>query len=1100
MQTEHTLKTELEILDKILGPSQQPACKGLWSELQLLFSRMTKPTASSHLEHKAIQKILLKLVILQDIKNLPLTKGQLSFMGKESLSSLTKFCEVSKLKDGFIKIIEKFLVKKKFAKSPRATLLLSKIVLFKTALAPAVLKEAKAAASALEKKKAVLSPAYLPFLDSDFIETYTVPLICKLLRKSMKHLPKIHKFLSGLQDISNVSAEQRAVLAGFLKILESNICAGLTKEPALQREVFAIGSLLLTSLSENVSEALSKSVIVFLNECKNKLRIKKDDLLMLGYSKLLMSLKGEHSAKLVTAVVDGLWLAISNCKEESSKQAIISGMFLLHRVSSLEAVASALAGKMKEKKDVVIAAPVMMSYLCHYSVFRREKGSCQRTTVLEDLTLASLALKNSITKRSEALIQSFPDSAPLNFANFHALLHAGFYYTLGRKLSENLSREIKLPELPSSIPDLVQTLADLNSGSQDTIKEDPITSKIVKILFNRNSIFFRNSLFDHIDAWDALAMLRLIRLLEPELSLHLTSEKILDVASLLVLHLFSSVLKSSSRNLLFTRGRYIRMVSSLKKKNLAPQVAELAVKSQGVHCAHTNLLSDFMSRLLIRGAFLVCTGDRFKLEDHRNLQDLWRLCEYQNTDLVRLSASNELTPLNEPLPLLFQLAWLQSLVEFDFEPSASLTQQFTRIKTDPMSKLVDLLTTQTVNVSPVQRSLSAYLAPIKAFLEDNPEKFDDFWCRLFSCYGVFSHHFTTRLFACRFLALLTCVAPEVLVSRLKWLLAPTNLRMLTRIKRISDHISARDCVSSPVETFKPEHLSEHMSFLLQPLYSTQQSTKALSRFGIRDPEDMTVTLETKNFPSGQELVEERPDLFEYCAEQASLEETEEEQMAGLELLPDKDLILSSYKHILECLTFFTSEIFDFSSHLTVTEQTSLAAQFRGLQPNLLANANDSQSLVRPALRPIFENVYKLSCRGNGVEPMVSLFFNMLNGDVSSQFRQKLEKRCESLTTEECYLQPHLFSIFFRTLQYLVEQGLSANAKKQVLGIVVEMAKRFENKFGEKVFFFLARNMNHFYFEFAFTNLDKMFIGQLDKNGKSIGFSRMCFVVKLCILW
>ena len=229
MQTEHTLKSELEILDNILGPSDQTACKGFWSQVQLLFSRMNKAKADSHWEHKAIQKILLKLVILQDIKNLPLSKGQLSFVVQESLISFTKFCRVSKLKDGFIKIIEKFLVKKKFAKSPKATLLLSKVAAFKTALTPAVLKEAKAAASALEKKKAVLSPAYLPFLDSDFVETHSVPLICKLLRKSMKHLPKIHKFLSGLEDISGVSAEQKAVLAGFLKILESNICAGLTK-------------------------------------------------------------------------------------------------------------------------------------------------------------------------------------------------------------------------------------------------------------------------------------------------------------------------------------------------------------------------------------------------------------------------------------------------------------------------------------------------------------------------------------------------------------------------------------------------------------------------------------------------------------------------------------------------------------------------------------------------------------------------------------------------------------------------------------------------------------------------------------------------------
>ena len=1106
MESTLSVQKEITLLVTILGQTSKQTESTFKPQIELLFSLLLDSMTPDSWNHPKIQPVLMRLLILLDQKAFKLQADQFPSYQSDLLRVIRQFSNQSSLLAGFGKQLNMFFTKKKFSKFPNAVGLLSNESKFVPIFQKAILAELEKDIQGLPKDSKVLFPGAFRFLTTDFIRSKAIPSLAKSLRKSVKNLAKIRNWLSKLGDLPADS--DWLVVAQFLLVLESNLCDALNKEEALQRQVFALSQALLGRLSAHAhaDDKLQSAVVKFLTNMTSKLKSKRDDALMVEFAETLVCVSGKHSAKAVKLVFDGFRIALANTKGEHEATRIKSLFIRIRNLDNLGEVLTNLGQKMKEKKDVVLASPVIgvvlgnlnlakmalkrerKKYIIKYNGKRFDCASLGEFAeyVSEQVNLVISTVGQSSLKT----IKSTPDTMSPNLTNCLGLLHNSYLALLSSMRVSALSAD-RLGQL-ASVKSKNEVLESFFEWKQRVLDAPELKSKILQVLFKTNSILFRKSLVSSLSSQDCFVVLKLLKLLGEDLAIHAQKKKLWTSMSLLVFELMDSVLASSSRTKAFARGKSKSLMRSLDQHGQWRVLLAVAEIMDNGCLFGDFLLNRFTSELLLNGMFLHLAGGRFSLETHQKVNRLFAFFKSEQIDIFEISRAPQHVPA-DPFSLKFKLVLLLSVHDFDNNPSQGFTgwERIVNPVDRPDEAGLDLLAN---NWSRLRRTSafagSVQFGDLKTLLGDDSDQIEDFCERIMSDKGLFSRNFTVRLFSQRLLAILTLSEAKFIFCRVNWLVHPKNLQKLTRMNKIIRHIEMQDLELNREELGQPQWFAEHLSFLLGPFQASSKWTDQLRGFGYNEAEDVCSGLGRRGFPGTEEFCEERTGLFELCSELSQIPDNEDEQMAELELNSRKDAIVAKFQFYMENLSGCLGEMLSACAGLSKEEEAHVAQNSIVILDSVQANIDLSGCYMSQSLKSLFLNTYFLASRQNHVNELIEFFYHIKTGRDDSIFIRQLEKMCESLTDRPELYSRHLFDMFFAILDFLVREKLSAKSKKNVLTIVVGFLERFA-ELESTIFSFLVHQINSFYFDFAFDKIDEL----LRKALEAKGTSSCCLIVR-----
>jgi hypothetical protein len=296
------------------------------------------------------------------------------------------------------------------------------------------------------------------------------------------------------------------------------------------------------------------------------------------------------------------------------------------------------------------------------------------------------------------------------------------------------------------------------------------------------------------------------------------------------------------------------------------------------------------------------------------------------------------------------------------------------------------------------------------------------------------------------------------------------------MQKILNVIEMKDLDFEAEEQTQMEEVSLHAYFVLSSFGQISFSYDSLKEFGFSEISNLEKLSEEKQLPSINDFEENKEDLFEKCAELHILQ-NEEEEMNELELNSQKDNIIAKYFNIIDSLNSLMKNLVDMSSLLENTEKDNFSQNFITIQNSVKSIIENEKNYLGAVTDTLFLNILSLTCLQNNVSVILSQYYNILTGNEDSIFMVKVEQTAEQLVSESSFFSEHLFPIFFKVLKFVVEFNLSAQAKKNLLEIVVEFTSHF-TKYTSEVYQYMADNLNSFYFDLSFNKIESILVDNI----------------------
>ena len=1099
MESTLSLQKEVSLLETIAGINPSVEHPSLDKQITYLFSLFQNSMNAESWNQNKIQPVLMRLLLLLDQKAFAQQYPNVADYNNKLANVYTEFINKSSLFSTFGKQLNLFFSKKKFSKFPNSVKLLGTQAKFIEIFRTSIEKEIEKDIESLEKDTIILSPGAFLFISEDFICRNLIPFFGKILRKSMKNLSKIRAWLSNLPKISG--AWNCSVLANLILFLGSNLCDALNKDEPLQKEVFVISQNLLQSFAKysHMNEKFQNAIAKFLTSMTSKLKSKRNDYLMLNFVQTLLSVEGKQNAKVVKLVVDGFWIALANTKDENVSLEIKTLFIGIRKIDNLPELLKNLSLKMKVKKDLLIVSPLINNILKGFDFLKiklsKKNNKCIVRYNQQDFNSDSplefahyvhwqlTQLISILGQKSSSMICFVPETASANLMNFLCYIYNS-YFALISKIKLSLVTADSLEEL-KEIKSKEEIIKRFFDWRQRALNAPELKAKIICLLFKSNSIIFRKSLAESLEANDCRMMLNLFKMLGTALITHVQKKKLENTMSLLIYELVSKVLQSPEGSEAYVFGKYAKLARSCEKNNQWVLFSVLRGTMENGFLFNELLINEFTCELLLNGMFIQMVGGRYSLRTLQKINKIFSFLKYEKIDIFQIARSPKLKR-SDSLTIGFKLICLLSLNEFDnLSCSNSLGWGSIIGSADPVSNHSQIfpLMNNFSQMCKVDNALgSLQVGDLKTILGDNEDQIDDFFERVLSDQGLFSRNFTVRKFCGRLLAILTLNESKSIFHRLNWMLSVNNLQKLSRMNKIIKHIEMEDLELEKEELSQPEYFSERLAFLLGSFTSATKFTDYLRDYGYNDAEDVCGSLPVKGFPGHSEFTEERTGLFELCSELNRIEENEDEHMAELELNSQKDTILSKFCFYIESLSLALFELLQLCGSVDREEEKNIAQHSIVLLNSVQINIDDQKSYMRRNLRILFLNVYFLASRQNKVNELIEFFYHIKTRRDDSSFIRSIERKCEGIANKPEYYSEHLFEMFFEILNFLVVEKLSAKAKKNILIIVVGFLEKFPS-FEKKIFKYLVESVNSFYFDFAFEKISVILNKLYTEKGK-----------------
>ena len=590
----------------------------------------------------------------------------------------------------------------------------------------------------------------------------------------------------------------------------------------------------------------------------------------------------------------------------------------------------------------------------------------------------------------------------------------------------------------------------------------------------------RKSFTDSLNPSDCRLLLHFFKLLDFNLVEHIQKKKLEQLFSILIYELVCKVLQSPCKYDSYLREKYEKMEKNLDTHEVWIIPLGLSRIINQSFFFKDLILNEFTCEMLTNGMFIHFIGSKYTIETHQNLNKIFCYFKHENINIFEKIRSSKIV-FKDKISLELKLIALMSVSDFDNSKS-SISQNWEKVvKSSSLNNIestIDLLINNFSQISkdgPFKNSIK--LGSLNKILGDDDEQVQEFFERIVSNKGLFSKNFTVKNFSARFLAFLALNDSNYVINRLNWLINVKNLSKLTRMNKIIKYIEMDDLELDTNQMNEPEWFSEHICFLFSSLESSSKFTDYLQDFGYKEAINVSANLKNLEFPVDLQISEERTGIFELCSDLQAIEDNE------LELNSKKDQILDTFCFYVNTISSVLFEILSMCENIQPKEEKEISKNCIVLLKSVQLNIDENTSYMKSKMMSLFLNVYLLSSRKNKVSDYIEFYYHIKTGKEDSSFIRELEKKCELLEDKPEYYSEHLFEMFFSILNFLVEQKLSAKAKKNVLTIVIGYLDKFSS-FENKIFEFLVNTINNFYFDFAFEKVNEILKPALKKNGKS----------------
>ena len=1099
METSLSLEKEITSLNELLSLESKPVDNTIESQLKYITDSLLSNQDQENWNKPAVQPILMKMILVLEHKQFTsLNKHRLRLKNGIKMC-LRDFLNKSKLAPKFLKQLNLFFSKKKFSKFPNCVGFLGELEEFRACFQKSIQKECQKNLDSLEKENKSISAGFFNYLEPEFICGKMIPFLGKILRKSMKNLSKTRIWIKELSKWDR--KHNMDSMTNLTMILQANMHSALDKDQSFQKDFFFISSTILDNLSPfyHGNEKVQSVVAEFLSKCISKLNSKRNDPLMLEFAKMLLMIKGVQSKAVIKQIVDGLWMAYNNLKGDPSKGELKRLLPLLQNIGNLKDLLNCLSSKIKDKKDIMLSGCILEALTAKFELSSINlKKINNRAVICFDKKIFNLqescsfveftkSVRGDLTchlgKKSREILTNTPENCQLSLINVHSLIHNSYYSLFSENEDiETSQEEIDNANKNTSLENIIELSKTWKSEYQ---LDSSVIEKILKLLFRSNSLLFRKSLVDSLSSADCLTLLKLLSLLGESLKDHLRAKKLENLTGLLLATLLDKLLQSKYCSRLYNRGRISKLINDFAKRKQLGLLGTLLRTLKGPQVLSPVLLDEYLTSLLLRGMFSQMVGKRYCLSQHLKFKRIFHYLKKEKINIFKITRKFDETS-SSSISLSLKVAFLISNSEFDHSQLGELDSWMAVVvpfQQNSKEELLEVLNGNSSRLNNEENQKGLFLGNLDQILGSDEEKKAAFIERICTANALFSQNFTTRNFFSKLLSYFTLFDSKMILQRLNWLIKEPNLSKLTRMKKILHSISLTNLEFESFEQVQPYWLSENLTFALEGLQDPCIEMENLKNYGYSDVENLVQRIRELGYPSVSEFQEERTSLFELCHELTLIKENEDESIAELELNNKKQSLIQSYSDLLDRLAeYFGQIVRDFKS-LGVEGKARMTRDCISLQESLKTNIDSPSSYISGRIEKLFLNVYTLACQQDNMPQLITFYYQILMGNEESEFIQYLEKQIEKLELKEEYVSNHLFPIFFTLLEFLVQENLSANAKKQSLSVVFGFLEKFD-EYTIPIYSFLVNNLNSLYFESAFENIESLLLSQLEKASKN----------------